>query len=261
MRIAASMALVSTLTSVGVGFAGTIAVAACSGANPNVFPTPDVVEAAPPPSEINGDSGTFDFDGALITEAAPAICDPQSVAGFKPTWTPPEAWKQNVCTPSQISAFYAACLTPPISETTCKAWVGQYATCSACLQTEDTAPTAGAIVWHEHDAYWTVNVAGCIAQATGDTSGTGCGGSYAAAIACRQASCNACWQGQGQTTTFQEFATCEEQAGGTTCSSFAQAVPATCGDLTTSPASVCMPSSGATAQDAFMQVAPLFCGM
>lgn len=258
------MALVPTLASVCAGFGGTLAVAAvaaCSGANPNVFPTPDVVEAAPPPSEINGDSGTFDFDGSLITEAAPAVCDPQSVSGWTPAWTPPEAWKQNVCTSSQIAGFYAACLTPPIVESTCQAFVGQNATCTACLQTEDTAPTSGAIVWHEHDAYWTVNVAGCIAQAMGDTAGTGCGESYSAAIACRQASCNACWAGQGTTTTFAEFSTCEDQAGGTTCESYTNAVPAACGDLTTTPASVCMPSSGATAQDAFMQVAPLFCGM
>jgi hypothetical protein len=245
-----SLALLAVLASPGL---------ACSGANPDVFPDPDVHEAAPPPSEINGEAGSF-FDGSLIQEAAAAICDPQSVAGFKPAWTAPEAWKPSACTATQISGFYAACLTPPISTSACKAFVAHNGTCSACLQTEDTTPAAGAIVWHEHDAYWTVNVAGCIARATGDPSGSGCGASYAAAIACRQQSCNACWAGQGATTTFAEFSACEQQAGQSTCLSFAQAVPAACGDLSQGPGSVCMPPSGATAQDAYMQIAPLFCG-
>jgi len=252
MRALASIVVAS------VGTFAALALAGCSGANPNVFPTPPV-DSGTTPSEMNGDAGTFDFDGALINEAPAAICDPQSVSGWKPTWTPPETWKQSVCTMTQISSFYAACLTPPIVTATCQAFVTANASCTSCLQTEDTAPTAGAIVWHEKDAYWTVNVAGCIAQATGDTSGTGCGGSYAAAIACRQASCNACWEAQGTTTTFAEFSTCEEQAGASTCSTYAEAVPNVCGNLSTSPAGVCMPASGATAQDAFMQVAPLFC--
>ena len=50
------------------------------------------------------------------------------------------------------------------------------------------------------------------------------------------------------------------QPGATTCQTYANAVPAKCGTLDKSPASVCMPPSSATAQDAFMQIAPLFCG-
>jgi hypothetical protein len=37
-------------------------------------------------------------------------------------------------------------------------------------------------------------------------------------------------------------------------------VPATCGNLSQSAGSVCMPASAATAQEAYMQIAPLFCG-
>lgn len=229
---------------------------ACSGASPDVFPgVPDAAEAAPP-TNSNGDGGS------LFTEAAAPVCDPQSVASFQPKWTPPEAWKQNVCSGTQISAFYVACLTPPIAKATCDAFVSAAAntSCAACLQTADSDATAGAVVWHESHAYWTVNVAGCVAQATGDPSGQGCGASYSAAIACRQASCNACWAGQGKTTTFQQFSACEQAAGTSTCSSYAQAVPAACGDILKGPGGVCMPASGSTAQEAYMQVAPLFCG-
>jgi hypothetical protein len=257
-------ARLSSFTSVAVPFAAVtvtalFALAGCSGASDSVFPKADLPDSGTPLSETNEDAGSF-FDGNLVQEAAATICDPQSIAGFKPTWTPPETWKQTACAAAQISGFYAACLTPPIDETTCKAYVAANSTCSACLQTEDTAPTSGAIVWHEHDAYWTVNVAGCLARATGDSSATGCGGSYSAAIACRQASCNACWAGQGTTTTFAEFSMCEQQAGESTCATYAAAVPAACGDISQGPGSVCMPASGATAQDAFMQIAPLFCG-
>jgi hypothetical protein len=94
----------------------------------------------------------------------------------------------------------------------------------------------------------------------GDPSASGCGAAYSDAIACRQASCNACWAAQGTSATFQQFATCEEKAGSSTCSTYASAVPTACGNLDTSAAGVCMPQSGATAQQAYMQVAPLFCG-
>ena len=266
MRAPASMSLATSLSShpsfaglvAGVTFAS-LAMCACSGASTSSFPDPDLPEAAPPLAETNGEAGSF-FDGSLVQEAATALCDPQSVAGFEPAWTPPETWKQKVCTGAQISAFYAACLTPPISKAACQAFVSESGACAACLQSEDTAPTASAVVWHQHDAYWTVNVAGCIAEALSDPSGTGCGASYAAAIACRQASCNACWEGQGTTTTFAEFSTCEEQAGQSTCLTYATAVPDVCGDLSQGPGSACMPAAGATAEDAFMQIAPLFCG-
>jgi hypothetical protein len=233
-----------------------LAPCACSGANADVFPPVPAPDSGSP--EDTEPAGNL-FDSSTA-EAAPAICDPQSVAGYKPTWTPPEAWKQGVCTSTQISGFYAACLTPPISSATCQSFVAANGTCSGCLQTEDTAAASGAIVWHEHDAYWTVNVAGCLAQAMNQTSGPGCGEAYAAAIACRQASCDVCWSGQGTTTTFSEFATCEQQAGESTCSTYADAVSPACGDLSQGAGSVCMPPSGANAQDAYMQIAPLFCG-
>ena len=129
-----------------------------------------------------------------------------------------------------------------------------------CLQSQETDATGAAVVWHQQMQYWTVNVAGCIARATGDATAAGCGASYAAAISCRQSSCNACWQAQGQSATFQQFSDCETMAGSTTCQTYAEAVPAKCGNLDTPPASVCMPNSGATAQEAYMQIAQLFCG-
>lgn len=236
-----------------------VVVCACSGTNPNVFPDPP--DSGPWEQPTGPEAGDLFDGGSLFADAkSTAICVPQAVSGFAPAWTPPEAWKQGVCTMAQIQSFYTACLTPPISGTTCDAFVKANTTCAPCLQLTDTAPQAAAIVWHEAKAYWTVNVAGCIARAMGDPSGSGCGASYSAAIACRQQSCNACWAAQGTSATFQQFATCEDQAGGTTCSSFSQQVPATCGNLSMGAGNVCMPASSATAQEAYMQIAPLFCG-
>jgi hypothetical protein len=233
----------------------------CSGSPAgNIFATP-MPEAAPP-AVNNGDAGDLingpeagSFGGSVAAE-----CNPASTTTFTPAWQAPESWKQGVCTATQISAFYAACLTPPISATACQGFVQANSTCAPCLQSQETDPTSAAIVWHEQMAYWTVNVAGCIAEAMGDPSGTGCGAAYGAAIACRQDSCNACWQAQGTSASFQDFSDCETLAGSTTCQTYAQAVPAKCGNLDKSPASVCMPSSSATAQGAYMQIAPLFCG-
>lgn len=234
----------------------------CSGSSPpNIFlGGPD--DSGVPASEKNGEAGNLvnGPEAGTFGSAPAAECDPGTTSTFQPTWQTPEAWKQNVCTAAQISGFYAACLTPPISGTACTAFVQANATCAPCLQSQDTDATSSAIVWHEQMKYWTVNVAGCIAQAMGDPSGSGCGAAYGDAIQCRQASCNACWVAQGTTATFQQFSDCETMAGSTTCQTYASAVPAKCGDLSKTPASVCMPSSSADAQQAFMQIAPLFCG-
>ena len=56
---------------------------------------------------------------------------------------------------------------PPISATACDAFVQGNGSCAPCLQSQDTDATSSAIVWHELMKYWTVNVAGCIAQAIG----------------------------------------------------------------------------------------------
>jgi hypothetical protein len=235
-----------------------LSLCACSGTAPaNIFT--QVPEAGPPPVS-NGDAGNLFPAMEAGTTSAPADCNPSAISAFQPVWQPPEPWKQNVCTATQISGFYTSCLTPPISEAACNAFVQENAKCAPCLQSQDTDPTAAAIVWHEQMQYWTVNVAGCIAEATGDATASGCGASYAAAISCRQQSCNACWVAQGQSATFQQFSDCESLAGATTCESFAEAVPTKCGNLAMTAANVCMPSSSATAQDAYMQIAPLFCG-
>ena len=243
-----------------VPMAAALSLCACSGTAPaNIF-TQSPVEAGAP-SVNNGDAGNL-VGGPVEagTTGTPAECNPSAVSAFQPAWQPPEPWKQNVCTGAQISGFYTSCLTPPISEAACNAFVQQNAKCAPCLQSQDTDATAAAIVWHEQMQYWTVNVAGCIAQATGDATASGCGASYSAAISCRQQSCNACWQAQGQSATFQQFSDCESLAGATTCQSYAQDVPTKCGNLAMTAASVCMPSSSATAEDAYMQIAPLFCG-
>jgi hypothetical protein len=243
-----------------VPVAAALALCACSGTSPgNVF-IPTVVDAGPP-SVDNGDAGNL-FNGPETggSSSTTAECDPTAVASFQPVWQAPEPWKQNVCTAAQISGFYAACLNAPISEPACKTFVQQNANCAPCLQSQDTDATGSAIVWHEQMKYWTVNVAGCISQATGDATPAGCGASYAAAISCRQSSCNACWAAQGTSATFQQFSDCETLAGSTTCQTYAEAVPTKCGNLDSPPANVCMPNSGATAQQAYMQIAPLFCG-
>jgi hypothetical protein len=233
-----------------------LSLCACSGAAPgNIFATPP--DSGPPP--VADDGGVF----ATTPDAGastPAECDPASTASFVPDWQTPEAWNQGACTAAQISGFYAACLNPPITATACQAFVQSSGSCSSCLQSQETDATSSAIVWHEQMKYWTVNVAGCIADALDDPGGTGCGAAYGAAIACRQDSCNACWEAQGTTATFQDFSDCETLAGSTTCQTYAEAVPDKCGDISKTAASVCMPSSSATAQQAYMQIAPLFCG-
>ena len=259
LRVPFTMRALVAIVPVAAAMTFTFCLSACSGTSPgNVF-GPTYVDAGGP-SVNNGDGGNLFNGPEASTTTLGAVCDPAATTSFQPAWQGPEQWKQNVCTAAQISGFYDSCLTPPISSAACKSFVQQNANCAPCLQSQETDATGAAVVWHEKMQYWTVNVAGCIARATGDATAAGCGASYAAAISCRQSSCNACWQAQGQSATFQQFSDCETMAGSTTCQTYAEAVPAKCGNLDTPPASVCMPNSGATAQEAYMQIAPLFCG-
>jgi hypothetical protein len=227
----------------------------CSGTDPgNVFqgqPPPDPPDAGPPP-------GNFGGDDSGSPQATPQACSPADMSGFQSKWTAPQPWQQNVCTKTQIDGFYTACLTAPVVAATCQAYVAQNQACSACLQSQETDPAWGVVVWHEQMHFWTVNVAGCLAHALGDMQGTGCAGAYEGAIQCRQVACNACWDDTAN--TFTQFAACESQAAQSSCAPADQAVPSKCGNLSAPPGSECVPAQGATAHDAYVQVAPLFCG-
>jgi hypothetical protein len=242
-----------------VGYAALVLLTGCGGSNGT-----GVFSAAPEDAGSPGpgfDASLYQPEaGSLLGDAPPPACPPASVASFKPAWKPPVASKSGACNSTQISGFFNACLAQTSSPAGCTAFAQANASCAACLQSDDTASEYGPVVWHSNNLYYTTNIAGCIADEQGDAGTGGCGAAYQAVVQCKETACSACLS-----TTDPDFAvysTCEEQAG-TGCQSFIQKLTTTCGTVLkdpNSPVAPCIPHSSDTAEQAYLQLAPIFCG-
>jgi hypothetical protein len=226
---------------------------ACSGSgNPSIFPPPsDAAPNVPPGPDASP------FASVPPGDAAPASCSPANMSGFQATWAPPETFSTS-CTAAQVTGYYEACLAEPTVAATCMQFQGANPGCSQCIASQDTDSQLGPVVWHLESTYYTINLAGCIARAMGNTSATGCGAAYGATTQCDEKACDACFSTSAP--SFTKFSACEAQADETVCSSLQAAIPGACGDLSSGPAAQCFPPQGATAEQAFLVVAPIFCG-
>jgi hypothetical protein len=234
------------------------ALAGCSGSNgPGLFQNggPDAG------FEGSGDAANLSQDAAsLLTDANLPPCPPAPVTSFKPAWKPPSTAKSGACTTLQMSTFFDACLGPSSNAAGCTAYAQANTDCAACLQSDDTAPQYGPVVWHSSRLYYTTNIAGCIADVQTDGGSAGCGAAYQAVVQCKETACSACLS--AQTPDFSRYSACENKAG-TECASYIQTLTSTCGTSLKDPANpiaVCIPPAGDTAQDAYLRLAPVFCG-
>jgi hypothetical protein len=244
---------------------GAFALAACEGAaaqEASAFvDPPDASEAATP----EYDSGTLFHEDAAPKDDATSgdggTCAPEALPpSFTATWHVPNAFGTGACTPAQIDQFYTACLTPPIDSMTCGAFVAANGVCSTCLESTDKDAKYGPVIWHSNRTYFTLNIAGCIANAQADTSAKSCGAAYQAVLECKQTACEGCFLTGGG---FSAFSACQTAAGKAVCKAYGDAMSDTCGkDLRDagSPSSVCLPPSGTSTKEAYKRIAPLFCG-
>ena len=196
--------------------------------------------------------------GNLLPDAnlpdAAVVCIPAPVGNYTPVWKGPNAQHSGACTTQNITLFFDTCLAPTSDPTSCHTFEQANAACVSCLQSNDTDPTYGPIIWHDQKAYFTTNIAGCLAIESGDSSPTGCAASYQGIVSCKELACNACLAAK-------------DPAGFSTCES---AATSECGKLTNTcvgeirdasdPASACLPPAGTQTRDAYLQIAPFFCG-
>jgi hypothetical protein len=240
---------------------GAAAVAACSGVDDGSsnFPASDSDSGSAPPPSF--DAGQLSDPDTGFGPTANATCAPVDLpATFKPTWRPPNGHHSGACSAGQISDFFTACLATPVDPARCSTFTQANGTCSSCLQTDDTAPSYGPVIWHDHRAFYTLNVPGCIANEQNDTSVQSCGAAYQADLECKQTSCTGCFAAAN--ATFAAFAACEKQAS-QGCGVYANALHNTCGDDihdAGAPESKCLPPSTTAVKDVYAIFAPLFCG-
>jgi hypothetical protein len=171
-------------------------------------------------------------------------CAPGDVSAFAaPGWEAPRP-ATDACTAAEIDGYFADCLDPATAlPVRCAQHVANHPACAACLSPEPSAAGPGPLL--EHPGGVRVNVAGCIALAQDDLRPEGCGAREAVAVACAEAACADCEEGQGEG--------CERDAREGACASWQMR---TCSEL--SVAAGCVAGTGAA--DRFRRVARVFCG-
>jgi hypothetical protein len=211
--------------------------------------TPDAGSTGDP------DAGASLFpDSGIVLDGGSIVCTPSAVGAFKPTWKGPAAVHSGACTTAQMPVFFDQCLDSGSTPAACAQWVQANASCASCLQSDDTATLYGPVIWHSNHAYYTTNIAGCLAAELGDTSPTSCAASYQAIVECKETACSACLSAGDP----QGFSSCESAA-----TSECGKLPTTCvNDIrdAADPASTCVPPSGTSTRDAYLRLAPIFCG-
>jgi hypothetical protein len=253
-----------TLSSLAVSLACGALVACGGSGNASVF-VPDeagsgqtVSEDASTPQLTGNDAG-----GTLLPDAEPP-CLPSSVATFTPEWKKPNAAASGACSSAQIAAYYDACLDPNSNAAGCTTFSSGASnkTCVSCLATDDTAPQYGPVIWHDNNFFFTINSAGCIADQQDDMSDAGCGAAYQALVTCKEQACSACLSAEN--SDFDRYTTCKNSsATETECTGFIQTLDTVCGAAlkdASSPIAICTPPSSDSAKDAYLQIAPIFCG-
>jgi hypothetical protein len=216
----------------------------------------------PKPDAEDGPISNLVADAALsdAKEAGPASCAPAIPPAFAPTWSAPS--KAAACTTGELKGYYDACLASPgttEADGTCATWKTAHAACGACAEPADQS---GPIQWHARRAFYTLNVAGCIAvqQGPAEAGSASCGEAYNAAVECARRSCESCFAVGG---TFSQFLDCEKSVQGAgICKSYENAQGAACTGYKNagSPALGCFTIGSETQEAHFTRVVGLLCG-
>jgi hypothetical protein len=210
---------------------------------------------------IDGDAGDaddagVDSGGGVCAPPPPGTCGPGDVSTFQPTWHPPTGAHQGLCTSTQISAYYTACLDPNATTSTCQSFQLSNAACAACISTDDTASSYGPLINKANVGIVTINVGGCIALL--EPCNLECAQAYMANDECTESSCAPNCQVFDQ-LSFDDYIACTQTAD--TCGCTTENTRAQCANLltgSTHPAETCI--TAPDFQTFYQQVAPIFCG-
>ncbi len=206
------------------------------------------------------DGSSSGMDGSTTSDSPSGVCAPGDVSGLTPAFHPPTAFHQNVCTPTQVSAF-VDCLSGLPDATTCKTFVAAAAnkTCIGCAATPSTAASYGPLV--EGTVTIEVNVAGCIANVTNDKTATGCGAKMSANSQCQQLACetNCPVSATDTGAEFNALLACQDKSETTVCMTYATAAGCADGLIEAGTAAQCA-NGGSTFGENANAMVTLFCG-
>lgn len=187
------------------------------------------------------------------TEPACEVCD---VTAYTPaTVAPPEDATQ-ACSPSDVQAFVAACVSATATQTTCAAWEQTDAggSCGACIFTQVTAAKSGPLVCDSSGCV--ADTGGCVdivlsevPQETASGGPGSCGDLVNAEYGCIDFACAAC-------VSSSDLNACDTSAKSNECKTYADAVAGSPECATDANTSVCLPQSD---QD-WASFIDVFCG-
>jgi hypothetical protein len=192
-------------------------------------------------------------------------CGPRDAAGFSPTWPsrwrPPAPFGQTVCQLAQIQTYVTACLgagnpDPHLCTATLDASASDLA-CYECIFPDELDAAPGPLV--SRDCGILVNLAGCLANATGDPDAAGCVGAWLSADECTATACASCTCGDGLT---DERTPCVQAASEAGCAAWQSAASCVAAFADASPdasvAAECV--TVPTTTDELYATIALFCG-
>lgn len=208
-----------------------------------------------PPPELDAgkkDSGKKDSAPPL------AVCAPGSIAGFAPVWKAPKALHTNACTATNAQLVVDCTFDSTVNPTTCDTFMQNTANdaCVKCVLTDATSAQLGPIILDGTSGR--INVAGCIAALSGNTTATGCGAKVQAYQGCTAAACASCTDPTTSSAAAAEYDQCVADSESSPCSTYTS--DAACADpLLQAGGAAASCAAGNTFLDNARTVAKLFC--
>jgi hypothetical protein len=211
----------------------------------------------------SGDDGVRDDPlDASKKDAAPAlVCPPEDVSNFSPTWKPPKALHAGLCSKSQAELVVDCAFDPNTNPAACDALMNDAGSsaCTLCVLTDDFDSTYGPLVL-KAGGYAVLNLGGCIASLSGNTTATSCGAKVQAINDCQEYACTSCTDPSTSPKAMADYLQCQKAAESAQCGSYVSA--ASCADALIQPdaaAGECASGSN-TFLDRAHALARLFCG-
>jgi hypothetical protein len=212
-----------------------------------------------PGTDGGGASQPPQNDASAVTGTS---CHPGNVETFVPAaYRHPTPPGQGACVagdggPDPIEAYYDDCFGSGMTKTACDAFAAANPTCTACIESAETAPAYGPLVLA--NGFVEANVAGCIELES--PSNFACAQAQQALSDCELAACaaNCVVVDQASLLAYENCATQADQTG---CSAYDTAAMCLSQEVEAgasgNPESICLAT---TFEEFYFAIVPLFCG-
>lgn len=218
-------------------------------------------------ADAGSDTGVMDDTGADVKKDTGKETGPMDaglmcpspktdISGFMaPMMAIPPITPSSVCSDVQLAAYWQACRVPPASG--CAAWRTANMACDKCLESNDTDPKWGVLVYgsgqYVVNGIVQANYDGCLTI----LGATQCANDDFAANMCTKYACEEQCPVTDQ-TSYNAYSMCVQSASSGACKMYSSKVSPSC---TAGDAGAAVTAcKGSNFQDYYNKIAPIFCG-